>query len=76
LVPAGLLHANIFNGTVAVDGEGQHGFSPACGAHGRIDFKKIPVAADLASNGFYIPTVARGEIAAALSLSGRQESDG
>src|SRR6516165_1287977 len=69
-ITTGLREANIFNRAIAVDGEIHDGVSAARGADGRINGGLDPVLVDSAFDGFNVPAVAAGEIAAALALDG------
>ena len=62
--------ANIFDGAIAIDGEGDGGFGAAGGANGGVDGVLHPVLIDGAADGFDVPGIARGEIATALALDG------
>src|SRR5882762_8805805 len=64
-IAAGSVEANIFDGAVAKDAEGCDGMGAARGADGGIDGGLDPVLADGALDGFDVPAIARGEIAAA-----------
>ena len=69
-VAAGFGDANVFDGAVTIDGEGDSGFGPASGTNGGIDGILHPVLTYVAFDGFDVPGVARGEITAALALHG------
>src|SRR6266481_7972568 len=69
-IAAGSVEANIFEGAVAKDAEGGDGMGAARGADGGIDGGLDPVLADGALDGFNVPAIARGEIAAARAGNG------
>src|SRR6266436_5991383 len=73
-IAAGSVEANIFDGAVAKDTEGGDGMGAARGADGGIDGGLDPVLADGALDGFDVPAIARGEIAAARA--GNREAAG
>ena len=69
-VAAGFGDPNIFYGAIAIDGESERGFGATGGADSGIDGVLQPVLIDGATNGFDVPAIARGEIAATLALHG------
>ena len=69
-VAAGFGDTNIFDGAVAIDGEGDGGLGPTGSANGGVDGALHPILADGATNGFDVPGIASGEITAALALNG------
>ena len=69
-IAAGSIEANVFDSAIAIDAERSGGLSAAGGADGRIDAGLNPILADGAFDGFDVPAVTRGEIAAALALDG------
>src|SRR5258708_12155466 len=73
-IAAGSVEANIFDGAVAKDAEGCDGMGAARGTDGGIDGGLDPVLADGALDGFNVPAIARGEIAAARA--GNREAAG
>src|SRR5882757_2358043 len=73
-IAAGSVEANIFDGAVAKDAEGGDGMGAAGGADRGIDGGLDPVLADGTFDGFNVPAIARGEIAAARA--GNREAAG
>jgi len=69
-IAAGFRDADIFNGAVAIDAEGNRSFGFAGSANGGIDGVLHPVLIDGALHGFDVPTVTAGEITAAGTLHG------
>ena len=68
-IARGFGDANIFDGAIAIDGEGDGGFGATSGANAGVDGVLHPVLIDGATNGFDIPGVASGEIATTLALN-------
>src|SRR5882757_6164850 len=73
-IAAGSVEANIFDGAVAKDTEGGDGMGAARCADGGIDGGLDPVLADGTFDGFDVPAIARGEIAA--PRAGNREAAG
>jgi hypothetical protein len=69
-IAAGFGDTDIFDGAITIDGEGDGGFGAMLGTNGRIDGGLHPILGDGAFDGFDVPAVATGEIAAALALHG------
>ncbi len=69
-IAAGFRDADIFDGAIAIDAEGNRSFCSASGANGWVDGVLHPILIDGALHGFDVPTVTAGEITAARALHG------